>query len=116
MAKARKRKPIMPGRPLNVKGDRNWTDPRYNEWRKQVKKRDGYTCQKCGKVGTGNNNTQSMICHHIRRWADIPALRFMVSNGVTLCKKCHREVTGNEDAYIPLFTLKVSRNAQKKKG
>jgi 5-methylcytosine-specific restriction endonuclease McrA len=82
------------------KGDRNWSDPRYVTWRKSVRARDEYTCQKCKwKPKTA----RSLVCHHIRRWADMPTLRFSVGNGITLCRKCHNVVTGSEDAYAPLF-------------
>lgn len=57
---------------------------KYTEWRKSVFERDGYTCQGCSKIGGTLN------AHHIYPWAKYPALRYVVSNGVTLCKKCHR--------------------------
>ena len=69
-----------------------WMDRyEYKEWRAAVFERDSYTCQMCGKPSTGN-----IQAHHIRPWRDFPALRFDVSNGITLCKKCHHKTKGKE--------------------
>lgn len=57
---------------------------RYTEWRKNVFKRDNYTCQHCKKIG-GN-----LEAHHIKSWAKYMNLRFDVDNGITLCKSCHK--------------------------
>jgi 5-methylcytosine-specific restriction endonuclease McrA len=89
------------------KGDRNWNNPQYIEWRKAVRARDGNTCRKCGIKPPLASRT--LICHHVRRWADQPTLRFAVNNGITLCKKCHSIVTGNEDAYAPLFLRLIAK-------
>jgi hypothetical protein len=58
----------------------------HNEWIKAVFKRDNYTCQKCNQVGWELN------AHHIKPWAKYKNLRYVLSNGLTLCKKCHKEV------------------------
>lgn len=58
----------------------------YRDWRKTVYERDEYTCQNCGDSKGGNLNA-----HHIKSWKDYPELRYESSNGVTLCKPCHRE-------------------------
>jgi len=57
----------------------------YSEWRKSVFVRDGYACRKCGQVGGVLN------AHHIESWSKNSSLRFDVSNGITLCLKCHGE-------------------------
>lgn len=54
------------------------------EWRKAVKERDGYVCVKCGE-------TERLHAHHIKSWHDFPELRFEVSNGMTLCVRCHQK-------------------------
>ncbi len=58
----------------------------YAEWRKAVFERDGFTCQLCGRVGGG------LQAHHIRHWSTNINERYQVQNGVTLCKKCHKEL------------------------
>lgn len=56
----------------------------YREWRSQVFLRDDYTCQDCGKRGG------FLQADHIKPWKYYPALRYILSNGRTLCLKCHR--------------------------
>ena len=58
--------------------------PEYKLWRKKVFERDNYTCQFCGQRGG------DLEADHIKPWALYPKLRFEVSNGRTLCKKCHK--------------------------
>ena len=58
----------------------------YTEWRAAVFERDGFKCQECGAVGGKLN------AHHINTFKDYPKLRYEVSNGITLCEKCHREL------------------------
>jgi len=60
---------------------------KYKNWRKAVFERDHYTCRKCYKKGG------YLQAHHIKEWADYPKLRYMVSNGQTLCLRCHKEKT-----------------------
>lgn len=60
------------------------TSIKYAAWRGKVFERDNFTCQKCGDGKGGNLNA-----HHIKPFARFPELRLEVSNGVTLCEKCH---------------------------
>lgn len=57
--------------------------PKYSAWRKQVFSRDRYTCQACGIRGVRIN------AHHIRSFKVYKALRYKVSNGFTMCSRCH---------------------------
>ena len=68
--------------------DRNSRE--YKEWRFAVFERDNFTCQICHKSGC------QLEAHHIERWVDNVARRFDVTNGITLCKECHRKLHGKE--------------------
>jgi len=62
-----------------------WSSLEYRSWRLSVFERDEFTCQKCKEKGGRLN------AHHIQSWSNYPELRFVVSNGITLCKECHDE-------------------------
>jgi len=52
------------------------------EWAASVKLRDG-KCVKCGR-------SEDLHAHHIKPKATHPELKLEVSNGMTLCYKCHK--------------------------
>lgn len=58
----------------------------YKQWRMNVFKRDGFTCQHCGATKVFLN------AHHIQQWSLYPKLRYEVSNGLTLCVPCHDKI------------------------
>jgi len=58
-------------------------------WRKAVFERDNYTCQDCGKRN-GKGIHVVLHPHHIQSFTQYPELRFEVSNGITVCKDCHK--------------------------
>ena len=67
--------------------------PEYKEWRKQVLKRDNYTCQLTGQVGG------SLEVHHLDCYADFKDKRTDVNNGITLSKEVHKlfhKIYGNK--------------------
>lgn len=65
----------------------------YKRWRFDVFARDSFTCQDCGDARGGNLNA-----HHIKPFADYPDLRFELSNGITLCQKCHDKIHDKPDS------------------
>lgn len=58
----------------------------YVYWRNLVFQRDNYSCYECKTRGG------YLEAHHIKSWAKFPELRYEVSNGLTLCKKCHNKI------------------------
>ena len=63
---------------------------KYIDWRNKVFTRDDYTCRNCEKKGG------QLIADHIKMWSLYPELRYELSNGQTLCKKCSDEKTRRE--------------------
>lgn len=63
----------------------------YKEWRIAVFKRDRYTCIKCN-AKNGNGKAIKFHAHHIKSFSDYPELRFEISNGLTYCKDCHKQI------------------------
>lgn len=59
---------------------------RIKEWREKVFKRDDYVCQKCFNVGG------YLQAHHIKPFAQYPRQRFVIKNGMTLCRECHKNI------------------------
>jgi len=66
----------------------DWRTTRdYRLWRVKVIRRDK-VCQCCGS----NKNRQA---HHIEDGSHNPPLRFVMDNGITLCKGCHSQLHTN---------------------
>ena len=57
----------------------------YKLWREKVFTRDNYICQFCGERG------KKLNADHIRAFSQYPELRFLVTNGRTLCIDCHKQ-------------------------
>lgn len=57
--------------------------PEAKKWKRDVFERDDFTCVQCYKRGG------RLEADHIKPWAYFPDLRFVLSNGRTLCRKCH---------------------------
>lgn len=71
-------------------------------WRKNVYKRDDYTCQMCGNRSS-KNNAVALNAHHIERFVDNEHLRFKIYNGITLCECCHKLTYGKEKDFEEQF-------------
>ena len=59
----------------------------YRAWSKAVRSRDKWTCLHCH---TKPARRKSLHAHHILAFAQHPAERFNVDNGMSLCRLCHR--------------------------
>lgn len=77
---------------------RNYKDPAYKLFRQIVRKRDRYQCKMPGCASKKN-----LQVHHIRPWSTNASLRYDPLNGITLCKSCHKKITGHENIYAPVF-------------
>jgi hypothetical protein len=58
----------------------------YNTWRRQVYERDNYTCQWCG-----DDKGHNLNAHHINGYNWDKEHQTDINNGITICKKCHKE-------------------------
>ena len=56
----------------------------YAAWRDAVFARDSYACRACTASGV------QLEAHHHAPWGTEAKLRLKVSNGITLCRECHR--------------------------
>lgn len=77
---------------------RNYNDKAYEDFRKQVLRRDKKMCKM-----PGCKNTSGLNVHHIKKWSSAYSLRYEPSNGITLCKQCHKSISGKELHYEALF-------------
>ena len=78
--------------------------------RMQVRDRDDNKCQ-----FPGCSSKSKLEVHHIKKWASHPSMRYDVTNGITLCKKCHNMVKNNEEVYESLFYKLLEWKATKKR-
>ena len=73
---------------------RNYNDPEYKKWRKEIYKRDNFTCQ-----WPGCKSHKKLNAHHIKKWSNYPHLRYDVNNGITLCSTHHKSISNMEELY-----------------
>ena len=86
--------------------NRDYSDPAYKKFCKEVRERDGNCCILC-------KSKKRIQVHHLIRHADSEYLRTVTSNGCCVCYKCHRyKITGNELYYQELLK-KLVRAKQK---
>lgn len=77
---------------------RNYNDPQYKLWRKNIKIRDKHTCKwpHC-------NSKRKIQVHHILPWSQYPGLRYHINNGICLCKFHHDMIKNDETTYASYF-------------
>ncbi len=73
---------------------------KYEKWRSAVFKRDNFQCQFCG-IRASKGRIVRLNAHHIKSFADFTKKRFNINNGITLCKKCHKDINKK----MPLFAI-----------
>lgn len=66
---------------LRARGKGRWCW-KTKEWARQVKERDGQKCHDCLSI-------ENLHAHHIVPWRKDESLRWDLSNGKTLCVRCH---------------------------
>lgn len=89
LSKARKGIPTgrRPWNYIDGKTQNRW-DLRYWIWRRQVFEKFKYICQCCFKKFA----RKKLIAHHIKGWTKYPEFRYIVENGLALCRPCHNKI------------------------
>ena len=77
-----------------------WLSNGGHGWKRACRKRDNYTCQRCGEVFDKRSN--ALQVHHKASFADYPELRSNKANGISLCRQCHEWIHSNEGALVRL--------------
>lgn len=81
-----------------IKRQEERNNPNDKQWKYAVYKRDNFKCRLNDKNCSGK-----IVAHHILAWRKYPELRFVVSNGITLCKFHHPLKEKDENNMIPIF-------------
>lgn len=86
-----------------VKGRENRKSSEYYNWRSNIKIRDNYECK------LKNNECSGRLeVHHIFSFTRYPELRYLLTNGITLCKYHHPLKKDEEQRMIPIFQELIS--------
>ena len=73
---------------IDGRGGKRYPTTKYWIWRRKVFNRDKNTCQHCKIIFS----RKFLIAHHIKSWKKYPKLRYIVNNGLTLCRPCHNKI------------------------
>lgn len=85
------------------KDPRKDLDTQYKYWMREVKNRDKWQCRLLNSDCRGR-----LESHHIFNWIDYPELRYIITNGITLCRFHHPRKWEEEKRLIPIFQELVS--------
>lgn len=88
--------------------NRDYKDPKYREWIGKVKRRDKH-CK-----WPGCKSKKKLQAHHILTWSRYPHLRFILTNGITLCKQHHDMTKHKEEQYAPMFMRIIASDTKGK--
>ena len=75
-------------------------------WKRLVKERAEYRCQKCNSKGAGH----PLEAHHVYR-RECRGTRFHALNGVCLCRKCHAEQRRRPAVFLDWYEEIIGENA-----
>ena len=93
--------PNWKGGGLNIEV-RIWNTTEYKAWRSRIFKRDKFTCKGCGILGG------RLEAHHILPRRDFSHLTFEISNGITLCRDCHKKTIRKEYLSVNIWKQRVA--------
>ncbi len=79
---------------------------RWARWREMVFLRDGFRCVDCGAAS--QRRAGGLEPHHIWPKAAFHERLYDLSNGVTLCRPCHRATFGKEQTVAPKYEAYVN--------
>jgi len=80
---------------ISPEGYKNAMTPEAKLWRRLVLERNNFTCQDCGSMPEKSNHM--LHAHHTKPQDEYPELMFDISNGRTLCAKCHAKYRRNRN-------------------
>lgn len=107
-------KPTNGYHPYNARNKKSYTvSPKrqHSDWSKIVIQRDGKKCTNCGEVG-------HLEAHHIWPQGWYPQLRYILQNGITLCRPCHdiafhaTEITPNQFLELTKDVKEINLNIE----
>jgi hypothetical protein len=106
--------PVSGYRPHRAKSKRSYKvslQRQQSDWSKLVLKRDRNTCQNC-------QSKENLEAHHVWPQGWFPHLRYVVKNGLTLCRTCHgnayhaREITPLQFQILTEEVKKINANLE----